>query len=201
MISQSLAANPVCAKAKEAPINTRANQRSTRRSMLALLYRKSNRSQCAAPRCPPLPFDKGRGLTVRGLKPLSAIAVSPAKKFPKCCVWRVTNAEAPFYLVGSIHALSKKDYPLPSAYDRALKDSTRFVFEFDPNRGAEFERKFEAAAKYPPGQDIRSKIDPALLAWLRQNILALQPGPRRGKRARVAGFDSELRYKPWWIAQ
>ena len=63
----------------------------------------------------------------------------------------MTNAKAPFYLVGSIHALSKKDYPLPSPYDRALKDSTRFVFEFDPNRGAEFEKKFEAAARYPAG--------------------------------------------------
>src|SRR5216117_2073723 len=135
------------------------------------------------------------------LTPLATDAAPQAKKFPKCCVWRVTNAKAPFYLVGSIHALSKKDYPLPSPYDRAVKDSTRFVFEFDPNRGAEFEKKFEAAAKYPPGQDIRSKIDPALLAWLRQNILALQPGPRRGKQSRAAGFDSELRYKPWWIAQ
>ncbi|PYJ11132.1 MAG: hypothetical protein DME93_10320 [Verrucomicrobia bacterium] len=141
------------------------------------------------------------GLVLLGLTPLTATAVSPAQKFPKCCVWRVTNAGAPFYLVGSIHALSKKDYPLPSPYDRALKDSTRFVFEFDPNRGAEFEKKFEAAAKYPPGQDIRSKIDPALLTWLRQNILTLQPDSRRGKRAQVAGFDSELRYKPWWIAQ
>src|SRR6266566_3850021 len=141
------------------------------------------------------------GLVLLGLTPLSATAVSPAKKFPRCCVWRVTNAGAPFYLVGSIHALSKKDYPLPAPYDRALKDSMRFVFEFDPNRGAEFERKFEAAAKYPPGQDIRSKIDPALLTWLRQNILTLQPDSRRGKRAQVAGFDSKLRYKPWWIAQ
>src|SRR6266480_1440233 len=132
-------------------------------------------------------------LLLLALMPLPAIAVSPAKKFPKCCVWRVTNAEAPFYLVGSIHALSKKDYPLPSPYDVALKNSTRFVVEF--------ERKFEAAAKYPPGQDIRSKIDPALLAWLRQNILTLQPDSRRGKRPRVAGFDSQLRYKPWWIAQ
>ena len=113
----------------------------------------------------------------------------------------MTNAEAPFYLVGSIHALSKKDYPLPSPYDRALKDSTRFVFEFDPNRGAEFEKKFEAAAKYPRGQDIRSKIDPALLTWLRQNILTVTADPRRGKQARTARFDSELRYKPWWIAQ
>ena len=140
-------------------------------------------------------------LLLLGLTPLSAIAGSPAQKFSKSCVWRVTNAKAPFYLVGSIHALSKSDYPLPSPYEIALRDSKRFVFEFDPNRHAEFERKFEAAAKYPPGQDIRSKIDPQLLAWLRQNILTVKADPRRGKGARVAVFDSELRYKPWWIAQ
>ena len=140
-------------------------------------------------------------LVLMGLTPFSAIAVSPAKKFPKCCVWRVVNSEAPFYLVGSIHALSKKDYPLPSPYELALRNSTRFVFEFDPTRAAEFEKKFEAAAKYPRGQDIRSKIDPALLAWLRENIFTMRTEPRRGKRAQVAGFDSELRYKPWWIAQ
>src|SRR5947199_9886111 len=152
-----------------------------------------------------LPFPRVRGawvaLVLVALTPLSAIAVSPVKKFPKCCVWRVINAEAPVYLVGSIHALDKNDYPLPSPYEVALRNSTRFVFEFDPNRAPEFEKKFEAAAKYPPGQDIRSKIDPALLTWLRQNILTLQPDSRRGKRAQVAGFDSELRYKPWWIAQ
>ncbi len=140
-------------------------------------------------------------LLLLGLTPLSATAAFPAQKFPKCCVWRVINSEAPFYLVGSIHALSKKDYPLPAPYELALKDSTRLVFEFDPSRHAEFERKFEAAAKYPPGQDIRSKIDPSLLAWLRQNIWSLKVDPRRGSREQVAGFNSELRYKPWWIAQ
>ena len=141
------------------------------------------------------------GLGLLGIAPLSAIAVSPAHKFPKSCVWRVTNAKAPFYLVGSIHALGKSDYPLPAPYEVALKNSKRFVFEFDPNRGAEFERKFEAAAKYPPGTDIRSKIDPQLLAWLCKNIWTVKADSRHGKRARVAGFDSELRYKPWWIAQ
>ena len=58
----------------------------------------------------------------------------------------MTNAGAPFYLVGSIHALSKKDYPLPSPYELALRESKRIVLEFDPSRHAEFERKFEAAA-------------------------------------------------------
>src|SRR5262245_61236979 len=130
-----------------------------------------------------------------------ATSVPAAQKFPKCCVWRVTNAKAPFYLVGSIHALGKNDYPLPGPYEIALKDSKRFLFEFDPNRHVEFEKKFEAARKYPPGQDIRSKIQPDLLAWLRKNIFTVEPDARRGKREQVTNFDSEFGYKPWWIAQ
>src|SRR5947208_15066497 len=125
-----------------------------------------------------LPFPRVRGawvaLVLVALTPLSAIAVSPVKKFPKCCVWRVINAEAPFYLEGSIHALDKNDYPLPSPYEVALRNSTRFVFEFVPNRAPEFERKFEAAAKYPQGQDILSNNDPTRLILLLQNNITLK---------------------------
>jgi len=135
------------------------------------------------------------------LTPLATDAAPQGKKFPKCCVWRVTNAKAPFYLVGSIHALSKKDYPLPKPYDIALKNSYRFVFEFDPTRHEEFQKKFEAAAKYPAGQDIRSKINPQLLAWLRKNMFTMIPDTRDGKGEQFVSFDSQLRYKPWWIAQ
>src|SRR6266704_2490372 len=88
-------------------------------------------------------------LGLLGIAPLSAIAVSPAQRLAKSCVWRVTNAKAPFYLVGSIHALSKSDYPLPAPYEIALRSSKRFLFEFDPTKHLEFERKFEAAGKYP----------------------------------------------------
>ena len=135
------------------------------------------------------------------LTPLAMDAAPQSKKFPKCCVWRVTNAKAPFYLVGSIHALSKKDYPLPKPYDIALKDSTRFLFEFDPSQHAEFQKKFEAAAKYPAGQDLRSKISPDLLAWLGKNMFTVMPDARGGNGERFVSFDSQLRYKPWWIAQ
>jgi hypothetical protein len=135
------------------------------------------------------------------LTPLAMDASPQSKKFPKCCVWRVSNAKAPFYLVGSIHALSKKDYPLPKPYDVALKSSTRLLFEFDPTQHVEFQKKFEAAAKYPPGQDLRSKISPELLAWLRKNMFTVIPEARAEKDQRFAGFDSQLRYKPWWIAQ
>src|SRR4029450_3552893 len=124
-----------------------------------------------------------------------------AQRLPKCCVWRVTNAKAPFYLVGSIHALSKNDYPLPAPYEIALRDSKRFLFEFDPKRHVELEKKFEAAGKYPTGQDIRSKIDPELFAWLRRNVWSVVSDARRGKHERGGNFDSQFRYKPWWIAQ
>jgi uncharacterized protein YbaP (TraB family) len=136
-----------------------------------------------------------------GFAALFAIPTQAAQRFPKCCVWRVTNAKAPFYLVGSIHALSKNDYPLQAPYEMALRESKRFLFEFDPNRHVEFEKKFEAAGKYPPGQDIRSKIQPELLAWLRQNVTAVNPNHRPGRHERLANFDSQVRYKPWWIAQ
>ena len=135
------------------------------------------------------------------LMPVAMDAAPKSKEFPKCCVWRVTNAKAPFYLVGSIHALSRKDYPLPKPYGVALNDSTRFLFEFDPTQHAEFQKKFEAAAKYPRGQDIRSKISPELLAWLRENIFTMMPDARGGEGERLASFDTQLRYKPWWIAQ
>ena len=136
-----------------------------------------------------------------GLAMLIAIPVHAAQSFRKVCVWRVTNAKAPFYLVGSIHALSKNDYPLPAPYEIAKRDSKRFLFEFNPNRHVEFEKQFEAAGKYPRGQDIRSKIDPELFAWLRRNVWSVASDAPRGKHERVGNFDSQFRYKPWWIAQ
>src|SRR5258705_12511777 len=84
------------------------------------------------------------------LTPLAMEAAPQSKKFPKCCVWRVTNAKTPFYLVCSIHALGKKDYPLPQPYDIGLKDNSRFLFEFDPTQHAEFIKMLSSRSKYRP---------------------------------------------------
>ena len=132
-----------------------------------------------------------------------ATAAHGAEALPKCCVWRITNAKAPFYLVGSVHALTRNDYPVPSPYEIALKDAKRLLFEFNPNRAAEFEEKLAVAGKYPLGQDIRSRIHPKLLAWLRENVSAVDVDDKRPRRSRpkVGDFDSGSSYKPWWIAQ
>jgi uncharacterized protein len=75
-----------------------------------------------------------------------------------CCVWRITNAQVPFYLVGTIHALSSSDYPLPAGYQKALNDSQRLVFEFKPDLRSEFPEKLARAAAYPKGDDIRRHV-------------------------------------------
>src|SRR5204863_2072154 len=77
---------------------------------------------------------------------LPTIPARAAQALPKCCVWRVTNAKAPFYLVGSIHALGKKDYPLPAPYEIGLKDSGRLLLEFDAETHDDIGAKYASAA-------------------------------------------------------
>ena len=88
------------------------------------------------------------------------------------CVWRVTNAPAPFYLVGTLHALSGHDYPLPKAYDQAMHDSQQFYFEVAQDRSSEsdFAKRFEVAAAYPQGDDIRHHIHPQTWDFLQKRF-------------------------------
>jgi hypothetical protein len=86
------------------------------------------------------------------------------------CVWRVTNAPAPFYLVGTIHALSGKDYPLPKPYTEALKNSQQFFFEIPPDPHGEFSNLFDAAAVYPKGDDIRRHVHPQTWTFLQKRF-------------------------------
>ena len=78
-----------------------------------------------------------------------------------CFVWRVTNTPTPCYLVGTLHALRARDYPLPAGCYQALEDSKRLVFEMrmlDP--GSKFAEKFCRAAAYPDGDYIQRHVHP-----------------------------------------
>ena len=87
------------------------------------------------------------------LPSFSAIAApAPSKSSGgKHCLWRVSNAKAPFYLLGSVHRLRDGDYPLPAVVVQAIDQSQQFYFEYDANRDDEFGQKLEAAAKLPRG--------------------------------------------------
>jgi uncharacterized protein YbaP (TraB family) len=88
------------------------------------------------------------------------ISVATTTNAATCCIWKVTNAKAPCYLVGTIHALSGNDYPLPAAYDKVYRESKRIVFEtyFDPQ--GDFEKKFELAMSYPPNDGVQRHVHP-----------------------------------------
>ncbi|MDX1678569.1 TraB/GumN family protein [Arsukibacterium sp.] len=48
-------------------------------------------------------------------------------------VWKVSKDGHHFYLAGTVHLLSKTDYPLPAAYDTAFNASSQLLFETDLN--------------------------------------------------------------------
>jgi uncharacterized protein YbaP (TraB family) len=87
------------------------------------------------------------------------------------CVWSVTNAATPCYLIGTIHALSGRGYPLPPPYYQALKESQQSFFEVapDPTSEADFGKKFDSATTYAAGDEIRHHIHPKTWAFLEKN--------------------------------
>src|SRR5437660_12845068 len=90
----------------------------------------------------------------------------------KHCLWRITNLPAPFYLLGSVHALQASDYFRTPVIDEAIKQSQQILFEFDPKDEATLAQKLREAAKLPNGQLVTSKIHPKTYEYLRKITLS-----------------------------
>lgn len=118
------------------------------------------------------------------------------------CVWRVTSVPVPFYLVGTVHALSGKDYPLPKAYGQALRDSQRLIFEInpDPKTEREYGRKFAKASLYPKGDNIRRHVHAETWKFLEKNFRISNYLGKKNFRWGEYLFDSIDEIRPWAIA-
>ena len=117
----------------------------------------------------------------------SVAAPAPIKSSGgKHCLWRVTNANAPFYLLGSIHVLRANDYPLPGVIEQAIAQSQQFYFEIEPNRMDDFHRKLENSSRLPHGVEIKDKVHPQTWNYLKST-------------ARGGNFDW-VHMKAWAIA-
>ncbi len=107
----------------------------------------------------------------------------------KHCLWRVTNARAPFYLLGSVHALQPSDYFRTPVIEEAIKQSQQIWFEVDP-KDESFGEKLRDAAKLPKGQLVQSKIHPKTYEYLRKITLIDRRGStafrRPARRHRIA---------------
>jgi uncharacterized protein len=110
-------------------------------------------------------FIAATAISLLGISRLSA-AEAGAKE--RHCLWRVTNARAPFYLLGSVHALQASDYQRAAVIEDVIRQSQQIFFEIDPKEQGIFAEKLRAAAKLPKGQEIRGKINTKTYTYLRK---------------------------------
>ena len=98
----------------------------------------------------------------------SGLAAAEVATIGKHCLWRVTNARAPIYLLGSVHALQRTDYEKAPEVEQAVKQCQLILFEVDPKQEQTFAKKLGEAARLPRGQQIRGKISPKTYDYLRK---------------------------------
>jgi uncharacterized protein YbaP (TraB family) len=107
---------------------------------------------------------------------------------PRHFLWRVVNAPAPFYVVGSMHELRRSDSHVATEFNKEIDQSQKFIFERDPadNDPTNIWRKLNQHTTYPRGVTIQIKVRPSTFALL--NRIARIP---------LGAYETQ---KPWAIA-
>jgi len=110
----------------------------------------------------------------------------------KATLWKLRGDHNTLYLLGSVHVLSKKSYPLKPALNQAFDDSKCVVFEIDLNRFTKtsFQREFKRTALYPAGESLSQKLSPGTVKLLQEVLPLYGLTLKRVERLR-----------PWFIAE
>ena len=96
-------------------------------------------------------------------------------------VWKVSKGDKHVYIGGTIHLLSKSDYPLPAAFDKAYAESVKVVFEVDIAEAMSpvFAQKLLTQNMYMGDDDITRHLKPATVKrlddFLKGRNLTLEP--------------------------
>lgn len=78
-------------------------------------------------------------------------------------VWKVVKGEHHLFIGGTIHILSKSDYPLPSNFEKAYSQSAIIVFETDIQKlqTPEFQQKLLNKVVYTDGRNLKTLLSKA----------------------------------------
>ena len=87
-------------------------------------------------------------------------------------VWKVSKGNYHLYLGGTIHFLGKNDYPLPMAFDKAYKNSSRLVLETDMHKfqSPEFQKIFMGKLIYSGQRTIKDVLNVKTLVTLKKHF-------------------------------
>lgn len=110
---------------------------------------------------------------------------------PGYLMWEIEKDGRTATVLGTLHVLDDRFYPLPAEVEQAYLDADLVVFETDlsPDRAKAARRAILARAVYPDGETAADHLDPETARALRAYC----------SRATV-NYDSLVRLKPWMIA-
>lgn len=86
----------------------------------------------------------------------------PLQLCAESSVWRVSDGRSEFFIGGTIHVLSKQDYPLPEAFESAYRQADVVVLETDLVAMAQTDTQEKLLRKviYPNGASLRDDLSP-----------------------------------------
>jgi uncharacterized protein YbaP (TraB family) len=119
------------------------------------------------------------------------IAARPAKCQEKTSLWKVTANGHTAYLMGSIHLLSERDYPLDERMEKAFEESDVVVFEIHPDslESPAAQAYVLQNAVYGGGRTLESEMGDSVYA---------------GASALAESLGIDLKtmnpFKPWFVA-
>jgi uncharacterized protein YbaP (TraB family) len=95
------------------------------------------------------------------LIPLASAQQKSAGTATRHSLWKV-QGKSTVYLLGSVHALKKENYPLPAVIDTAFSNSPVVVFEADPGALEDPATAFKlmAKGKLPEGETLQTQLSP-----------------------------------------
>jgi len=118
-----------------------------------------------------------------------ALAAGPAAADP--AAWRVEEGRGALWLLGSVHYLRDRDYPLPAVVDRLYAEADAVLFEIDLDdlEPVAIESALMTAALLPKGDSLAAELAPKLYA-------------DASRRAAQYGLELQQldRFEPWLAA-
>ncbi len=106
-------------------------------------------------------------------------------------VWKVVKGDHHLYIGGTIHVLSKSDYPLPPAFETAYNQSTKLVFETDTRKlqTPEFQVTLMSKVVYSDGRNLKTVLNEATFQKLEHHLAS-----------RSIPIDNFMKFKPGMVA-
>ncbi len=88
--------------------------------------------------------------------------------FAKSPIWKISKNDKTLYIGGTIHFLSKDDYPLPKAFDEAYSKSSKLVFEADLSKlnSPEFQQALLQKMIFTDGQNLTQVLNDETISKL-----------------------------------